>query len=79
VLDLSDLSFVALVSLQASVINLLLLEVAASKMAWRSGNHEPFKKIVKVARYSCERCCACLAGVVKINSSGIKVWRGLRY
>jgi hypothetical protein len=30
VLDLSDLSFVALVVLQANIIDLLLLEVAAS-------------------------------------------------
>jgi hypothetical protein len=73
------LSFVALVILQASIIDLLLLEVAASKMAWRSGNRDPFKKIVKVARCSCERCCACLAGKVKSNSSGIEVWRGSMY
>jgi hypothetical protein len=48
-------------------------------MAWRSGNREPFNKIVKVARCSCERCCARLAGAVKSNSSGIEVWRGSRY
>jgi hypothetical protein len=70
---------VALVILQASVIDLLLLEVAASKIAWRSGNHEPFKKIVKVAQCSCERCCARLIRAVKSNSSGIEVWRGSRY
>jgi hypothetical protein len=43
------LSFVALVILQASVIDLLLLEVFASYMTWRSGNREPFKKIMNVA------------------------------
>jgi hypothetical protein len=73
------LSFVALVILQASVIDLLLLEVAASYTAWRSGNREPFKKIVKVARCSYERCRARLAGAVKSNSSGIEVLRGSRY
>jgi hypothetical protein len=39
----------------------------------------PFKKIVKVARCSCERCCAHLAGAVKSNSSVIEVWRGSSY
>jgi hypothetical protein len=38
-------------------------------MAWRSGNRDPFKKIVKVAWCFCERCCARLAGAVKSNSS----------
>jgi hypothetical protein len=41
-LDLSDLSFMTLVILQTSIIDLLLLNVAA-----RSGNYEPFKKIVR--------------------------------
>jgi hypothetical protein len=70
---------VALVILQASVIDLLLLEVAASQIVWRSGNREPFKKVMKVAWCSYKRCCACLAGAVKSNSSGIEVWRGSRY
>jgi hypothetical protein len=39
-----DLSFVTLVILQTSIIDLLLLNVAA-----RSGNYEPFKKIVRGA------------------------------
>jgi hypothetical protein len=34
-------------------------------------NCEPFKKIMKVARCSCERCCAHLPGEVKSNSNGI--------
>jgi hypothetical protein len=38
-------------------------------MAWRSGNREPFKKIMKMARCSCERCCAHLAGIV--NDEGL--------
>jgi hypothetical protein len=48
-------------------------------MVWRSGNFELFKKIVKVAYYSCERCCAHLTGAIKSNSSGIEVWRSSRY
>jgi hypothetical protein len=52
------LSFVALVIPQSSIIDSLLLEVAASKKAWRSENRKPCKKIVKVIRCSCERCCA---------------------
>jgi hypothetical protein len=42
-------------------------------------NREPFKKIVKVTRRSCGRCRARLAGAMKSNSSGIKVWKGSRY
>jgi hypothetical protein len=49
VFDLSDFSFVALVIFQVSVFDLLLLEVAASELSWRSGKHEPLKKIMKVA------------------------------
>jgi hypothetical protein len=45
-------------------------------MSWRSENHEPFKKILKVTQCSCERCCAHLARAVKSNSSEIRVWRG---
>jgi hypothetical protein len=73
VLDLSVLRFVGLVILQASVINLFLLEVAASYMTWRSGNRRPFKKIVKVVRCSCDQCCARLVRAVKSNSSGIEI------
>jgi hypothetical protein len=32
-----------------------------------------------VTRCFYERCCARLAGAVKSNSSGIEVWRDLRY
>jgi hypothetical protein len=32
-----------------------------------------------VIRCSCERCYAHLIGAVKSNSSGIEIWRGLRY
>ncbi len=64
----------ALVILQASIFDLLLLEVSASYIAWRSESYyEPFKKIVKVARCSCERCCAYLTGAVKSNSSEIEI------
>jgi hypothetical protein len=64
------MSFVALVILQASIIDLVLLGVATSRRL------ERFKEIAKVARCSCETCCAHLAGAVKSNSSGIEVWRG---
>jgi hypothetical protein len=73
------LSFLALVIPQASIIDLLLLKVVTSETAWRIENREPYMKIVKVARCSCERCCARITGAVKSNSSGIKISRGSRY
>ena len=67
----------ALENLQASIINLLLLEVVAPYMAWRSlfrgtlqGDCGGAPKLVV------RGLCAHLTRVVKSNSSGIKVWRG---
>jgi hypothetical protein len=47
------------ISNDLSISNVLLVESLSYNLlsvAWRSGNHEPFKKIVKVNRRSCHRC-----------------------
>ena len=76
---IKSLSFVALGSLQASVIDLLLLGVAAPWTALREGETvEPSQgRLWRSSSLIVRGHFVHLTGVVKSNSSEIEIWRSL--